>query len=73
MVQNLRAYFSYFMLSQSNVQSVCRKRLNFLACTKTKVDLNQNFRRSLLAYNDKKIAGKFSGVAKEWHPLAHGW
>ena len=48
MVQNLRAYLnnvaafscccseliSYFMLSQSNVESVCRKRLNFLVCYK---------------------------------------
>ena len=52
MVQNLRAFF-ILMLSQSKVESVCRKRLNFLYVTKTKVDLNQNFRRSLLGYSDK--------------------
>ena len=60
---------SYFMLSQLNVLSACRKRFNFLVFTKTKVDLNQNFRRSLLGYKDKatikKLQGNSQGLQKD--------
>ena len=42
------------------------KRLNFLYVTKTKVDLNQNFRRFLLGYDDKVII-------KKLQENSHGW
>jgi len=44
--------------------------------TKTKVELNQNFRGFLLIYKDKatiKIAKNSPGVAKSWHPILQGW
>ena len=76
MVQNLRAYFILYVITIKYIKCMQEKRSNFLACTKTKVDLSQNFRRSLIGYNDKaaiKIAGKFSGVTKGRHPVAQGW
>jgi len=58
-VQNLGTYFILYVIAIKWIMCV-EKRLKFLECTKTKVDLSQNFRRSLLSYKNrvtiKKIA-----------------
>ena len=53
MVQNLRAYFILYVITIKYIKCMQEKRSNFLVSTKTKVDLSQNFRRSLIGYNDK--------------------
>ena len=76
MVQNLRAYFILHVVTVKCIK--CMQEMTEFSCTKTKVDLNQNFRRSLLRNKDKatrnnnKKYKKFSGVAKRWDPVAQG-
>ena len=52
MAQSLRVYFILSVITFKCIECM-QERLNFVVCTKSKVDLNQNFRRSLLGYNDK--------------------
>ena len=54
MVQNLRAYFILYVITIKCLKCM-QEKIEFLVCTKTKVDLNQNLRRSLLGYNDKEV------------------
>ena len=87
MVQNMRAYFILYVITIKCI-NLCKRRLNFLVSYKTKADLNQNFRKSLLGYRDiatknniKKLPENFQGWQKDgilllrggiWHPIATG-
>ena len=51
MVQNMRAYFILHVITTKCIK--CTQEKTEFSCTKTKADLNQNFRRSLLGYKDK--------------------
>ena len=51
MVQNMRAYFILYVITIKCIN--CMQEKTDFSCTKTKVDLNQNFRRTLLGYKDK--------------------
>ena len=58
MVQNLRAYFILYVITIRCIKCM-QEKFGFLACTKTKVDLNQNFRISLLrSYNNQATIKK---------------
>ena len=52
------------MTSKSN-GDVCWKRLNFFYVRKTDVELNQNFKRSVLRYKDKQQY-KIAHGSQEW-------
>ena len=90
MVQNLRAYFILYVITikctkcmQEKVEFSCIK----VDLDETKVDLDQNFSKSLLGYKDKatiknckkiprggkKMVSCCPGVAKRWYLVALGW
>ena len=74
MLQNLRAYFIFYAITIKWIMCV-QEKVSFLLCHKTKVELKQNFRRSLLIYKYKctiKIAKHMPGMAKSWYPVAQG-
>ena len=51
MVQNMRAYFILYVITTKCIK--CIQEMTEFSFTKTKVDLNQNCRRSLLGNKDK--------------------
>ena len=76
MVQNMRAYF---ILHVTTIKFMCMQEMTEFSCTKTKVYLNQNCRRSLLGYEDKatknnnKILQEILCGGKRWYPPAQQW
>ena len=72
MVLCLRVYFILYGIYIQMRDACTRKDLAFWYVTKTKVELNQDFRRFLLNYKytaTTKNCKKFPRVAKSWHPV----
>ena len=65
MVQNLRAYFILYVTTIKCIKRM-QEKFEFLVCTKPKLDLNQNFRRSLLGYNDQATINKLQENSQGW-------
>ena len=51
MVQNMRVYFILHVITTKCIK--CTQEKIEFSCKKTKVDLNQSFRRSRLGYKEK--------------------
>ena len=78
MAQNMRAYFTLYVIAIKCIKCM-QEKIEFLVCTKTKVDLNQNFRRSLLGYegkaaknNNEKLQENSQGWQKDGILLPRG-
>ena len=72
MVQNLRAYFILYVITIRCIKCM-QEKFGFLACTKNKVDFNQNFRRSLRGYNDQATIKNCRKILRGDKRMASCW